>query len=270
MSSPNVFAVSRTIWTDEDFAPEPFTEREAFVWLVGEAAWRDRKARGARGPVCLKRGEVVHSIRFCAEAWRWSKSRVARFFETLKKRDIIRDTSRDSEKIYSIKNYNRFQVVGLPKRDAERDAERDEVGTEAGHERDRLETGKQGNRKEDSEAKASAAQAPRSDGEYPDPRAEVFGLALPILTAQGNSEATARSAVGAWRKAYGNHDAALHADMVEVAARKPADFRKAMFGRIAEANPRNKAPPWERQRQAEGDEFRKNIRKFENERDGFH
>ena len=50
----------------------------------------------------------------------------------LKNRDSIKDTSRDSEKVYLIKNYNEFQVVGLPKRDTERDAARDSSGTVAG------------------------------------------------------------------------------------------------------------------------------------------
>ena len=45
MSGRGVFAVDRGIWSDPDFADEPFTEREAFMWLVGEAAWKPYRKR---------------------------------------------------------------------------------------------------------------------------------------------------------------------------------------------------------------------------------
>lgn len=142
MTERGVIGIAREIWDDPDFKPEPFTEREAFMWLVSEAAWREHTARGPKGPVKLKRGEVSHSIRFMAKAWQWQKSRVARFLNKLKNRDTIRHDQRDGNQIYYIKNYNKFQVVGLPERDSERDTDRDSSGTAAGQQRDKLETGK--------------------------------------------------------------------------------------------------------------------------------
>lgn len=144
MSDRNVFAVARSIWTDPDFEPEPFTEREAWMWLVGAAAWKPIKARGNAGQIELQRGEFSFSIRFLAEKWDWSKSRVDRFLGTLKKRDTLRDTSRDGSQVYFIKNYNRFQVVGLPKRDKTGTVD----GTRAGQQRDKEETVKQDNKRE--------------------------------------------------------------------------------------------------------------------------
>lgn len=146
-SGRNVFAVSRSIWDDSDFAREPFTEREAWIWLVSAAAWKDIKARGNVGPVKLQRGEFSFSTRFLAEKWQWSNSRVDRFIHRVKNRDMIRDTSRDGSKIYSIIKYNHFQVVGLPKRDSDRDDDRDDNGTAAGQQRDKEETVKQDNSK---------------------------------------------------------------------------------------------------------------------------
>ena len=133
----SVFGVSRGIWEDPDFKSEPFTQREAFMWLVSEAAWRDRKVRAFGGPVALRRGEVCHSIRFMAAAWKWDKAKVSRFLDMLKKRDTIEDSKRDGHKIYFIKKYNKFQVVGLPKRDTKRN----ETETEARQDRDKLEEG---------------------------------------------------------------------------------------------------------------------------------
>jgi hypothetical protein len=143
----NVFAVARSIWDDGDFADEPFTEREAWIWLVSASAWKDRRTRGnTKRGVDIKRGEFSFAVRFLAEKWQWSSSKVDRFIQRLEKRDMLRDVSRDGSQIYSIKNYNYFQVVGLPKRDSARDAERDSSGTAAGQRRDKEETGKQVNR----------------------------------------------------------------------------------------------------------------------------
>lgn len=156
LKTGGVFAVSRAIFDDPDFANEPFTQREAFMWLVANAAWKDHKTRGTRGVVTLKRGEFCFAIRYLAERWQWSKSRVERFISALKNRDTIEDTKRDGEQVYFIKKYNEFQVIGLPSRDAERDTNRDSSGTAAGQERDKEETGKHLNIKSSSSLRSEA------------------------------------------------------------------------------------------------------------------
>lgn len=121
MSACGVFAVDRGIWSDPDFADEPFTEREAFMWLVGAAAWKPARTRGNTGqPVELQRGEFSFSVRFLAEKWKWETTRVHRFLKTLEKRNTVCNSERNGSSVYSIRNYNRFQVVGLP--DATEDA----------------------------------------------------------------------------------------------------------------------------------------------------
>jgi hypothetical protein len=182
MSERGVFAVCRTIWHDPDLAPERFTQREALMWLVSEAAWKERKVRGARGAIILNRGEICHSVRFMAEAWHWSKSRVDRFLTTLKKRDIIRDTERAGTKVYSIKNYNKYQTIGLPPRDAEQDDERDASGTPAGHQRDKLEEGKHSNIKSIGDPAGEPKPLLRKRGE--DPQFEEFWKLYPLKKAK--------------------------------------------------------------------------------------
>ena len=135
-----VFAVSRGIFEDPDFADEPFTQREAFMWLVASAAWKQHKTRGAYGPVTLERGEFCFSIRYLAERWQWSKSRVERALNMLKNRDTIRDSKRGSETVWLINKYNDFQVLRMPSRDSERDSERDTIGTVPGQSRDKEES----------------------------------------------------------------------------------------------------------------------------------
>lgn len=124
MSEHGVFAVDRGIFSDPDFAPEPFTEREAFLWLVSEAAWKPHTRRQGRAMIKLERGQLCHAVRFMADIWKWSKSRVDRFLTRLKNRDMIKINSGTKISIISICNYEIYQRVSLP--------ERDKVGTESG------------------------------------------------------------------------------------------------------------------------------------------
>jgi len=131
MSERGVFAVDRGIWDDPDFAPEPFTEREAFMWLVGEAAWRKHRRRLGGHVYDLDRGQLVCSLRFLAEAWQWGKGSVERFLAMLAQKSIIGTLSGHSATVITIRNYSRFQRVSLP--------EANECGTEAGQTRDKVE-----------------------------------------------------------------------------------------------------------------------------------
>jgi hypothetical protein len=146
VSDWGVFAVARDIWDHPVLcSDEPFTKREAWMWLVSAAAWKPY-SRGIGGLVVhLERGEFCYSIRFLQLKWKWKPGRVERFLKTLKKHDMIRDTERDSTKVYCISNYNDYQVVGLPERDTERDSTHDTTATGARQERDKEETFKHSN-----------------------------------------------------------------------------------------------------------------------------
>ena len=143
MDERGVYAVARSIWTDPDFPPEPFTKREAWLWLLGRAAWQSCRVRGNTGkPVDLDRAEFSVAVDYMATAWRWnSKSTVARFLKSLIERDMLRDASRNGFQIYSINKYNDFQVVALPARNANRN----DNGTAAARERNKEEAFKHSN-----------------------------------------------------------------------------------------------------------------------------
>lgn len=128
-----VFAVARSIWDDDDFADEPFTERQAMIWLVGAAAWREKTVRINAVPVKVCRGEFCFAERFLATKWGWTKSRVHRFLNRLSDRGIVstrtsepgfskngeksnqdRTIGRTSTKVYKLNKYNEFQVLWKP------------------------------------------------------------------------------------------------------------------------------------------------------------
>lgn len=154
----NVYGISRDLWDHEAFQKEPFTEAQAWAWLIGEASWKDGLCRGNTGqPVELKRAEFSIAVRYLADRWQWTKDRAHRFLKKLERLGMIRDASRDTFQVYFICNYNRFQVVGLPKRDS--------GATQARQPRDKIETGKQ--EKEEKKEKGGPA-APRLPGfEFP-------------------------------------------------------------------------------------------------------
>lgn len=105
----NYVAISRDIWNDPDFPDEPMSQREAFMWLVAEAAWKPRKVRRANAVISLQRGELAHSIRFMAEAWGWHRARVERFLKVLKNRDSIETRTETGVTVITICKYDKFQ-----------------------------------------------------------------------------------------------------------------------------------------------------------------
>jgi hypothetical protein len=169
MSDWGVFAVARDIWDHPLFQGEAFTRREAWMWLVSAAAWKPIRVAHRSGIAHIERGEFCFSIRFLSGKWQWLIGRVERFLNLLEKHDMIRDTSRDASKIYLINNYNKFQIVGMPKRDAQRE----EVETDARRSQDKEETFKHSN----IETLTSDKSDPRPK-KYPD-QFEVFWKAYP-------------------------------------------------------------------------------------------
>lgn len=114
MSERGVFAVDRGWFEHPMFAAEPFTEREAWAWLIAEAAWKDRARRIEKYVVELKRGQLGASIRHLARIWQWKRGKVERFLNRLKTETMIGTDARHGITIITVCNYNRYQRVSLP------------------------------------------------------------------------------------------------------------------------------------------------------------
>lgn len=105
-------------WMDNPvFGQEPFTEMIAWVWLIENAAWEPRRTRAGALVADLDRGQLAASVRYLAEAWRWSKSRVDRFLHRLVGEKMIELKSGHQTgqaiNILSICNYDIYQVKDL-------------------------------------------------------------------------------------------------------------------------------------------------------------
>lgn len=117
----------------------------AWFWLVAHAAWKPTKARIKGDMVELQRGELTFSVRFLADKWGWSKSRVDRFIADLRAEGMIATRSKigtpsnqnagQGQSIITICNYDEYQSVD----DDKRDNSGTQSGTTAGQQRDKEE-----------------------------------------------------------------------------------------------------------------------------------
>src|SRR5690349_10771797 len=114
MSEMGVFAVDRGIFEHEFFPAEPFTQREAWQWLIACAEWKPRKCRVGHVQVSLKRGQFANSQRFMDKRSQWKIAKVQRFLKRIKIDTMIDTRSDTGVTIITIYNYDKFQRVSLP------------------------------------------------------------------------------------------------------------------------------------------------------------
>ena len=102
--------ISRDLFDHGMFKAEPFTEREAWIWMIMAARWKSGKARVGDFVVDLARGEFAASVRFMARAWGWTAAKVQRLLERLKKMEMICVKTDTGVSVVTICNYGKFQT----------------------------------------------------------------------------------------------------------------------------------------------------------------
>lgn len=116
MTERGTYCLDRGLFGHPRFAPEPFTEREAWSWMIGQAAFRPHCHRVGNFRIMLKRGQFAHSIRWMAETWQWSPTTVRRFLDKLSVEiegdgAMIGTATDNGITVVTICNYNKFQPV---------------------------------------------------------------------------------------------------------------------------------------------------------------
>ncbi len=98
-------------WQDHAvFRNEVFSRRDAFVWLIENAAYERVKIDIAGAEHWLERGQLGHSLRFMAKAWKWDEARVRRFIASLKKAQIIDAAADAGQTVITICKYEVYQT----------------------------------------------------------------------------------------------------------------------------------------------------------------
>lgn len=101
--------ISRCIWSDTAFKSEPFSEREAFMWMIMEASWKDRTKRVDNFVVELARGQLAASVRFMAKAWGWTPAKVQRYLDRIEKLKMIYRKTDTGVTVITIGKYDEYQ-----------------------------------------------------------------------------------------------------------------------------------------------------------------
>ena len=150
--------IARTLWDDAAFQDEPFSEREAWIWMICEAAWKPREKRVGKVIVKLDRGQLAASVRFMAQAFSWHRNKVDRLIKRLEKCNLIRVESGTGVNVITICKYNDYQLS--PK----------SSGTAAGQQRDSSGTNdkkgeirEEGNKRDTNVSLALSAPEPASE-----------------------------------------------------------------------------------------------------------
>jgi len=91
-----------------------FCEIGAFVWILLEASFADRRYRIQNQEIVLKRGQLCCSIGYMAKAFNWNRSKVQRFLDRLKENYTITtntpsNTPADTPNIITITHYDDYQ-----------------------------------------------------------------------------------------------------------------------------------------------------------------
>jgi len=101
----------RRLQSNEMWLSEPFTRGQAWVDMLLLANHKDgyMRKRGVRFEV--KRGQIGWSEVKLADRWKWSRGKVRRFLNELKKTEQIEQQNSNVSSLISIINYNEYQMT---------------------------------------------------------------------------------------------------------------------------------------------------------------
>lgn len=66
-----------------------YDARSAYAWLISHASWSPRRVATTRGPIDLRRGEVIAAADHLADVWGWSRKEVRSFLVRLVRSECV-------------------------------------------------------------------------------------------------------------------------------------------------------------------------------------
>ena len=118
MRSTGTINVARSIFDHALFKDgKPYSQREAWLWLIANAAWRPVQVMVRNGRaqelVSLDRGQLTYSRSFLCAAWSWSSDKVVRtFLARLRQEGMLDLQTGQLQTIITVCNYSTFQLGG--------------------------------------------------------------------------------------------------------------------------------------------------------------
>lgn len=99
-------------WMDSEvWDAAPYSEREAFEWMIGSARWEPGLVSILGTPTKLQRGQFSHSLRFMAKRFQWSISKLRCYIEKLSRWNMISTDNSTGQLVITICNYSIYQDI---------------------------------------------------------------------------------------------------------------------------------------------------------------
>ena len=111
MSDFGTFVIDRGLFEHSAFKTEPFTEREAWIWMIGTAARSEKLRRVGAARITVQRGQLAFSIRFMAKRWQWAPATVQRFLSRLVTECMIEVAPSNEATVVTVTNYDKYQFT---------------------------------------------------------------------------------------------------------------------------------------------------------------
>jgi hypothetical protein len=107
------------VFEHDIFAGDVFSRRDAWLWLIANAAWKPRRFRasGSNAFIELQRGQVLAARGYLAQTWGWGEKQVRNFVHLLEKENMIKmDQSKGRfANVVTICNYEKYQTANYEK-----------------------------------------------------------------------------------------------------------------------------------------------------------
>lgn len=181
--------VQTSIFDHELFAAAELSQREAWLWLIANVAWKETRHRIGNDVQEVPVGSMFITLRALQTAWRWGSDKRVRTFLSMLENERMIETKTDAGKTQiTVCNYSRYQDGGRSE---------DASGTHAGRSADALKTPVHQDTSNTSSLRSDvAAQAPRKRAHrMPDD----FSPDLDFAVAEGMTLSQARSEADAMR-----------------------------------------------------------------------
>lgn len=145
MAEPGFLQLSRKLFSHQFWCEKRvFSRAEAWLDLIREAAWKPHKKLISGHLIEVQRGGIVASVRFLADRWKWSTTKVCLFLDVLRLDEMIKTEKRHGITLVLLCNFEQYNTPGAPEKIQVKDS-----GKTAGRQReDETEEGKEGERKE--------------------------------------------------------------------------------------------------------------------------
>jgi hypothetical protein len=104
--------IAVSLFDSDHFPEEPFTEREAWIWIIAHAAWRETSHRIGNAVVPVPVGSFFTTVRNLRDEWKWgSVTKVQTFLKLLQRQDMISVETNTGKSQITVVNYKKYQDV---------------------------------------------------------------------------------------------------------------------------------------------------------------